>query len=376
MFMRFNVKDGLYFEDIYRIAGRDDKVAILYLMEGSASYKLFGPTITVVFLYSQFERERLEKLFSEGGIGKVHRKIKALFLEGAQLSQDQIENLKTEGINTEEIREIITGLNSENLFHEKKTRSIRTHEIPINRMPKGGDYDWIYNMKKQLVSSGIILFPDERDFYLALKLFYEKENLTPDEIKEIGFQSVLKPEIELKYLEIKLEKELISPEEDKKLDELIKMHAERNYKIFEEEINNAGISFRQLVKEYGQLFRFFVKGTTHFTTYRLNSIGKHPIYIDWTGFLHIFLRHVKEFDVGKTYSQKTKFLWELKDIDTVMKNVILAQDDEIQMFWGINPGKRYSKYGDQSLYFEGDCYTFHIEGDGRLSTFHRSNVIT
>lgn len=55
-----------------------------------------------------------------------------------------------------------------------------------------------------------------------------------------------------------------------------------------------------------------------------------------------------------------------------MRHVIDAVDKEYQSFREENPEQRFSKYGDQSLYFQGDYYIFHIEIDGRISTFHRT----
>jgi hypothetical protein len=47
-------------------------------------------------------------------------------------------------------------------------------------------------------------------------------------------------------------------------------------------------------------------------------------------------------------------------------------DKEVQEHFMKNPGKRYSRYGQKAVYFEGDYYTVHIEPDGRISTFHKN----
>jgi len=56
----------------------------------------------------------------------------------------------------------------------------------------------------------------------------------------------------------------------------------------------------------------------------------------------------------------------------VIDKVIEKINDEIQDFFEKNPGKRYSRYGKKSVYFEGDYYTLHIEPSGAISTFHRT----
>ncbi len=55
-----------------------------------------------------------------------------------------------------------------------------------------------------------------------------------------------------------------------------------------------------------------------------------------------------------------------------MEKVITSIDNEIQAFFVAHPNTRYSRYGGQAVYFEGDYYTLHIEPSGRISTFHKN----
>lgn len=94
--------------------------------------------------------------------------------------------------------------------------------------------------------------------------------------------------------------------------------------------------------------------------------------MDVDSYLHIYMRHVQEFQINKHFEHKDNFLWEEKDIFDVMRHVIEAVDKEYQSFREENPERKFSKYGEQSLYFQGDYYIFHIELSGRISTFHRT----
>ena len=76
--------------------------------------------------------------------------------------------------------------------------------------------------------------------------------------------------------------------------------------------------------------------------------------------------------INAHFEHKDNFQWKEEDVFTVIEKVIEQANDEIQEFFEQNPNGRYSRYGDKSLYFEGDYYTFHIENDGRLSTFHKN----
>jgi hypothetical protein len=147
---------------------------------------------------------------------------------------------------------------------------------------------------------------------------------------------------------------------------------ESNMTILKQELQNAGSSMAKLYNQNKGLCNYLLKGTLKYLPDRLNYIKNKPIYLEWNGYLHVFIRHVEEFKIKNAYEGKDKFLWDPRDVMTVIKHVIESVDDEVQQFWKENPGQRFSKYGAQSLYFEGDYYTFHIESDGRLSTFHRT----
>lgn len=365
--------NGWSTEEFYANIGRDDKVAVIDFREGTECFKEYGPSITIVAVYKANEREAHEVRFQSRKAESTYGKVKVKFLTGAILTNEQKENLLNIGINTGDILKVLSGWSAQNLYHQAKKRSITVHEIPITKEPKGGDYDWMYGFKKRLVKEGTGLCPYEREWYLAMMMFYEEANLTEEERAEMYDQGALKPAIEMKYLEIKLEKEIASPEEDKRFDQLLLASARENYEILKREINSAGLSMERLYVEHPALLNHLLKGTTRYNPHRLNVRGKTAIYLDWRGYLHVFLRHAKEFEIGEQVKHKTKFLWHPKDIIMIIENVVHSVEKEIQEYWEKSPGKRFSKYGDQAFYFEGDYYTFHIDSDGRLSTFHRSD---
>ncbi|MCX6233903.1 MAG: hypothetical protein NT175_04150 [Bacteroidetes bacterium] len=359
-------------EEIYALIGRDDKVAVLTFHEDSEGYKMFGKDLTVVFLYNQYEREQFEEKFRANSDESTHGKIKAQYL-GYDIPVEAAEYIRKEGINSTDIKSIFPSpWPHENLYHKEEKRAIRKIEIPIKKEPKGGDYDWMYGFTKKLVSDGVGLCPHDREWYLAMKLFHEEKNLSEDESAEIRDNGTLKPAIEEKYLEIKFDKEVITEEEQKRLERLWSDSMNSNFEILKQELNNAGINLKKLSSEKPSLFWFLMKDTYRYIPRHLNIAGARAIYLDFKGFLHVFLRHVQEFEAIEQFKHKDNFLWNPEDVIMVMQKVISSVDDEIQEFWKEKPDQRFSKYGEQSLYFEGDYYTFHIEANGRLSTFHNN----
>ncbi len=361
-------------ENIYEISGRDNRVSVIYFKEASESYKLYGESLTVVFTYSANEREKLEKDFLTGNLQETVGKVKATYLLGEKLDKEIIEKISKEGLDTNDMETVYSGNPSQNLYHLEETRTIKEIKIPLIKQSKGGDFDWMYGFKKSQVIKGVGLTPHERDWYLAMRKFYEEEELYPEELAEMNNeQGVLKPSIEEKYLELKLEKQIITPEEDEKHTKLLFASSQENFKILKEEINSAGLSLEKLKQTNPGLFNYLLKGTYKYIPERLNVSGKRAIYLDFRGFFHVFLRHVKEFEIGVQSKGRAKFLWSPDNVIMVIQSVIESIDVVIQEHWEKYPEKRFSMYGDQALYFEGDYYTFHIEADGRLSTFHKSN---
>ena len=359
-------------ETIYKLVGRDDKVAVLSFKEGTESHKNYGEDLTVVFLYTPSERQKLEKNFAAGNDENTHGKIKAKSLR-LELPKEKVQQLKDDGILSSDIESILDSpWPSQNVYHSEETREIHKIEIPLERKPKGGDYNWMYGFSKQLIRDGIGSCQADRERHLAMKKFFEEDKLTPDEINEMIVNVALKPTIEEKFLEIKFETETITPEEQGKLQSLWRRSIDANLAILKQELDSAGTSLKKISSESPVLARFLLRGTYQFNPHRLNVSGRKAICLDFKGFLHVFLRHVKEFGDVTQYKTKDKFLWKPQDITMVMQKVITSVDKEIQDFWEKNPDRRFEKYGEHGYYFEGDYYSFYIEADGKLSTFFRN----
>lgn len=359
-------------DKLYQLAGRNDSVITLTFYPNSESAQSFGGDVTVLFVYDQFVREKLEAKFIQGIDEDTTGFVKAKCLVCDATSDDGKEKLLKQGVNSADIMMVFGGFSANrNLFHKKEKREIQEIQLRVKTLPKGGDYDWIYGLHKRFIKSGIGLSPYDREGYLAMKKFYEEDLLSEEELSEMTVDGQLKPEIQVRYLDLKYLKEVVTEEEEKELFGLWKVFGDRNFQILKEEVNNAGTNFLKLIQDNAPLFRHLVEGTYKFHPTTLN-MGKRAVYLDFRGYLHVFLRHVSEFKISTSYDGKSKFLWAPRDVMGVMENVIKSIDPEIQDYWDANPGARFSKYGAQSLYYEGDYYTFHIEGNGRLSTFHRS----
>ncbi|RED45284.1 hypothetical protein DFQ10_102152 [Winogradskyella eximia] len=360
-------------EEIYTIVGKKDKTASITFKYNSDSSKRFGQFVTVVFLYTQKEREELDQLVKKSPFSK-HGNLKVKYLAG-NLSKKQIQELELEGINSSDISTIDYFVHDpKNTFHSKDKRTVKSLNIPIRTSSKGGDYDWIYGFQKKLVTDGIGLTPMGRCFYLAMKFYFEPDNLSEEEVQEIypNGDLIMKEEVEWELFKIKYQREELSQEEKKKCALMFKKKQEESKIILNKYLNESGSSLKKLIaNNIEQAAELLIK-VEHFKDIKLNVMGSFPIYLDVERYLHVYMRHVEEMQVNKHFEHKDNFQWNEKDVTFVMQEVINQINDEVQEFFKLNPGKRYSRYGEQSIYFQGDYYTVHIEPTGRISTFHKN----
>lgn len=358
-------------EEIYCLVGKEDKTAGLTFKYKSEAFEKYGSFITVVFIYTQYEREEMDNLIQIEPFSKDGR-VKAKYL-GTDLTPEKVELLLTEGIYSGDIAEILYfNTPSKNTFHSKEKRELNKIEIPMRTQPKGRDLDWMYGFSKKLISEDVGLCPKERSFYLAGKLYYEPEILTKEEREEIFNDEIIDEQVEWELLQMKYIREEISDEDKKRLAELYGKKKRESIAILDSYLKQAGSSLKKLSTDnIDQAAELFMK-VMQFKERRLNVMGKNPIYIDLDSYLHIYMRHVEEFQVNKHFEHKDNFQWNENDVFNVIGHVVEYIDKEYQQFKDEKPSQRFSKYGKQSIYFEGDYYTFHIEPNGRISTFHKN----
>jgi hypothetical protein len=359
-------------EEVYTLVGKQDKTATVIFKTNSDSFELYGPHVTVLFLYTQYEREELDqRITNPDSITPGIIKVRHLT---SQLDKEKIKQLESDGINTNDISSILYFKNdTQNTFHSKEKRVIKKLEIPIRIQPKGRDFDWMYGFAKRSVESGTGLSPKERQFYLAGKLYYEHEVLTNEERNEIFDDAHGMDEgVELEHLKIKYQREEVDDTDKKRIVQLIRKKDKDDMELLDKYLKETGSSLSKLAKEdldsaTKLLFRISKYREKHF-----NVVGKKAIYLDVDRYLHVYMRHVEEMKINKHFVHKSNIQWNEEDVVIVIDKVIEKINDEIQVFFERNPGKRYSRYGKESVYFEGDYYTLHIEANGSISTFHRT----
>lgn len=360
--------DGFTQEEIYEYAGANDCVATLTLNQESA--KLYGESLTVVFVYYPKERIALEK--DRTALNDISN-VKAKELLG-KLDGSLYDQLLKNGIPAKDIVEMLVGPDSEenNTYASPLLRKPKVLEIPIEGEDNGKDIYFMYGALCHFIADGIGLTPEEHNEYLAYKIVLEREKLTDKEREEIFDKNGAIVNQEVGYFWLLWKKEAGNLTEKNKTD---LMHLSQNrianrFSLADKELQNMGLSFEKLAKTYPGKAALLFSKIVNFHEYRYNVVGKHLLYMSFESFLHIYLRHVKELAVENQFGERSKFQLAEKDLKATMDIVLGALNDEYQTYKDEHPNSRFFRKGNMAYYYNGDYYDVDILPDGQIGSFN------
>ena len=223
MLERFGMKlyenaDGYSPEEIYRLCGRDDSVATITLKRDSQGYLDFGEDLTVCFVYTPSERQKLESNVPSL-IGSPYVKAKIL-LPGHDKSV--INKLLFQGVNSRDIIQMIVlaGTKQENTYNSNEKRSSHSIDIPFELDGNGKDISWMYGVLLHFKNQGISLTPDEYAEYLAYKIVLDKNGMTEQEYNDVfnDQELIYNHDVAWNYMNWRKDANLLTDKDKKHLD--------------------------------------------------------------------------------------------------------------------------------------------------------------
>ena len=361
--------DGFTQEEIYEYAGANDCVATLTLNQESA--KLYGESLTVVFVYYPKERIALEK--DRTALNDISN-VKAKELLG-KLDGSLYDQLLKNGIPAKDIVEMLVGPDSEenNTYASPLLRKPKVLEIPIEGEDNGKDIYFMYGALRHFIADGIGLTPEEHNEYLAYKIVLEREKLTDKEKEEIfdGNGAIVNQEVGYFWLLWKKEAGKLTEKNKTDLMHLSQNRIANRFGLADKELQNMGLSFEKLAKTYPGKAALLFSKIVNFHEYRYNVVGKHLLYMSFESFLHIYLRHVKELAVENQFGERSKFQLAEKDLKATMDIVLGALNDEYQTYKDEHPNSRFFRKGNMAYYYNGDYYDVDILPDGQIGSFYK-----
>lgn len=366
----YKKREGFTQEDIYTLCGRDDAVATITLNPESEGYSTLGEDITVCFAYTPKERKALEEDSSSmNGVPRV--KAKALLPD---YDAAKAELLLNTGVNPNDIIQMLVyhGTKLQNTFYSQEKRSPNVLEIPFEAEGGGRDIGWMYGALVRFREKGIAITPDEYSEYLAYKLVLDKDGMTEEERNQVFDKEGLinNNDVAWEFLNWKKEAGKLTDKDRHNLAHLKIVRVKERLGKLDELLKGVG-GLKRFSEKYPDKAELIVKKVLGYRQHRYNAVGRHLLYLDLEGFIHIYLRHVEELSISGLYPERTKFQLGEKDVEIAIDHVMHALNDEYQIFRENNPDRQFRKYSDQAYYYNGDYYELRVEPNGRLIQFFK-----
>ena len=373
----YKQKDGFTQEQLYKYGGRNDSVFTLALRPGTESYQKYGDSPTVCFVYTQDERKALKENPSALNNSPF---IKAKLLVPCNGQSENADDLLLrEGIKTHDIEEltVLPSIGENNTFQSKEKRTLNVIEVPFKPYGGGKDIGWFYGFMCMKKKKDIAFMPDDEDLYTAYHFICDKDGMSEEEqhkvIDEDGH--IAMTNVGYHYLTWGEEAGLLGEKEKELLSELRRKKIHERFDVLKDELKRVGISFNQFIEKYKEQALFFLQRLYTFHDRNLNILGKHPMYMDYRSFVHIYIRHVDDVNMGEQLAQKDKFQLFEKDVMYMIEHVMHELEKDYQQFRDANPDKKYRKTGNKAFYCLGDYYEVFVDKDGRLESFYKASRV-
>ncbi|PVV56289.1 hypothetical protein [Chryseobacterium sp. HMWF035] len=360
-------------EDLYAMYGQYDKYISIEFHKFSESAKKFGRNISGIIKYLKSEREQFDSLLTQNTTQRTDGLIKIDCDQEKDLTIQQKTELKELGFRSSDVYQILTTNLPKVKSYDQPGRKEIPNTITVNFDPTDFDtnsaFFWLYGQK---VKHGEQLIDDEWARFCALSIFFDPESQNIDIIKEhsLNPDGSLKSIVRLYELEAKFNSKIIKPEELSEFNDLLKSRREQRIEAIKYEIKRSTNKKLEVFEtEYPEIYKELMKSTVQFQDESLVYFHmEKPIYWDYEGFLHIYLRHCDELAIEGHHETKTKFQYTQEDIKRILKIAIDRLTPQINE--RLKEGKDFRLYGDKSLYFNGNHYSLHILETGRVAAFH------
>ena len=361
-------------ESIYKYSGQYDKIVVVTFDWNSDSYRKYGEYIVGYFYYTPKERIAIQKLIEEKVESSTHGFVKFKPSESPKLSDINITELDKKGLLTSDIIEILQFSHlEENKFSKTEKRALPEPMIIKSPFTNEDEEDLMIWLNNQRLKSGYKLIPEEINKHNAV-IFrkYEQEIRKSDNLYDFIDITTgeIKPELKYYYLQSKFYHDELAEVELEEFKSLINQRAQDKVEILGNELKKSTEHWNQIGINYEKGVSILVHLITNFETQRITNV-KFPIWWDLEKFLHIYMRHVDETQVGERFEIKTVFQYKLNDIRDLIKIVLEKTEKEINEHFEKNSEKDFFRIGERSVYYNGDFYSFHIEKSGRLMKFHK-----
>ena len=230
-------------------------------------------------------------------------------------------------------------------------------------------------LNKQRLQDGFQLTEFEIDQDIAYKII-DNNGEVPKDLPQAAYDpadaSKLKNSIKYKILYHHFLQRELTPDEDKEFKAILEQRAKSSVEILLKELERSTERFKKVGIEYPEAIQSLQQLVAFFESERLTHT-KIPVWWNLERFLHIYMRHVAEVQVGERFEVRSRFQYKLKDIRKLIEIILERLSPEINNHFEQFPGKDFKRQGSMSVYYNGDYYALHIRADGLLLTFYKNS---
>jgi hypothetical protein len=361
-------------EELYGTYGQyENKYITIELHKFSESAAKFGRNIGGVLVYRKREREELDKALSEKTVPRSNGMVKIDCNNQENLTAEQKADLLENGFKSGDVYEVLASnmplTKSYNQSGKKEIPNTIEVEVDLTGIDIKKMFLWMF---KQRLNSNGQLIEEEWAKFCGFSLFYEPLSVQTDTVQERAFNKdgSTKPLVRFYELEAKLHAKEITKDEVTEYEQFLNERYNIRYEQIKFELKRSTNKTIEKFKEkYPEIYDLLQESIMQFETESLiDQKTVKPIYWDYPGYLHIYLRHCEELGIEGHFENKTKFQYGLKDIRDILK--IAIEKLRTQINEKLEQGKDFRLYGDRSLYFNGNYYSLHILSDGKVAAFH------
>lgn len=358
-------------EFIFERNGQFDAFVELTFAHGSEAYKKFGRVLMGTFHYTREERNEMEKLIKEVPANETNGYIKFSPSDvPKELGPDLREDLDKNGIlNTDVVMIRSLNIPRSNRYTTEGERKIQ-NQIVVEFDGNGLSVDQMHvgNLRMR-IRGGYPLIKEEWEQYCGLELYHNptilanvmKSGKVPGDLDEKAMRYY--------FLTTKMLHSKLNDQEKMEHELLLDARVKTGAETLIGELKRSNEKMKDLATQYRDRMPHIIKIASQFDTEVILPY-KFPIWWNLERFLHIYLRHVKETNVGDRFIGKSLFKYSFEDVQRIVSNVIEREYKEIEKHFATGTKSNFKRQGKRAVYYDGVYYRFEIAPSGLLVSFH------
>lgn len=363
------VGEKFHYQDLYEMVGKNQFMTTFDLTGASASHLEYGDSVLGIIFYDREALDSLETSFQTGQ--EINTQRIRIESPSRELSEKKKGDLKYRGINIEDIASISF------LPYKREAGNYETGEKKVPDIVKVevdcSDIDVDKLNQNYLVSkhnSGTKLTHYEKEQLVGITLAFNNGRIDSRILKEFGFtEEDLKTNLHIwmSLYKVKERRNQLTDVDKTNYSEIRGILSLERFNKVVKELTATGIAGSLKDSESANLKKIF-EAIENFSPSILMH-GKNQIYWDVDSYIHIALRHLKDYQIGNL-RLRTPFPYKAKDLKLLIEKVLTRVDFEIESYFDTKPTGDFMRHGKMAIYYNGDHYHLRVNANGRLVQFH------